>query len=338
MKLGLFFLFASFGLLASPFVDPNSNPKIGMQNAILAKVNGKTISMMDVKKKMDLVFHENYPQFVDSSQLRFQFYEMSWRQVLRNMIDHELMISDALDKEIKLTDADVRESMEERFGPNVMQTLDRIGLTYDETWKIVKNELIVQRMNWWFIQSKAEKSVTPQDIRQAYRLYLKENPPYSDWKYHVISIRADEKNDQIAEQIYNTIASEKKSPLDVKDLLKSLEKPGTSISISTEFTTKSPDLSDAHKTALATLAPGSYSNPIFQISKSDQKTVYRIFYLVDKVDFPAPSFEKISPQLKNHLVQQAILKESEGYLSKLRKFYGFDEHAIPDDLQPFSLQ
>lgn len=332
----IFCLLATIGLNASPYAEYAPNQKIGVQNAILAKVNGKTISMMDVKKKMDLVFHQYYPQLIHSSPARFQFYETSWRQVLREMIDQELIISDALDKEIKLTDGDVREVMEERYGPNTMQTLDKIGVTYDEAWSMVKNELIVQRMNWWFIQQKAMTNVTPQDIRQAYRLYLQENPASSEWKYQVISIRSDEANDETAEQIYDSLAKADASEL--KETCKKLETEEISISVSSEFIAKTQDLSDLHRASLETLIPGDYSRPALQISRADNKKVYRIFYLKDKIDQPAPTFEAMAPQLRGELTQKAVVAESQNYLSKLRKHYGFDGEAIPDDLHPFSLQ
>lgn len=336
MKTTFLLLLLVLGLNANPFLEYTPGQKIGVQNAILAKVNGKTISMMDVKKKMDLIFHQNFPQYIESAQARFQFYQTSWRGVLRDMIDNELIISDALDKEIKLTDGDVREAMEERFGPNVMQTLDKIGLTYDETWKMVKNELIVQRMTWWFVQNKAVSSVTPQDIRQAYRLYLEENPPYSEWKYYVISVRMDRADDIAAKQIYDALRTSANPP--TKEDLKLFEKEGISVSLSNEFIAKNHDLSDAHKSALENLAFGDYSKPTVQINK-DRKAIYRIFYLSEKTDYPAPSFETLSGQLKNGLIQEAIVSESDAYLKKLRKFYGFDGHqAIPEDLQPFSLQ
>ncbi len=278
--MSLIFLFASFALLANaPMVDFSKDAKIAVQNAILAKVNGKTISMIDVKKKMDLVFHQNYPDLVDSNGARVQFYEMHWRHVLMDMIDQELMISDANDKEIKVTDGEVRESMEERFGPNVMQTLDQIGLTYDETWKIVRNDLIVQRMSYWFIHSKATTSVTPQDIRQAYRLYLEKNPPYSDWKYRVISIRLDHPDDMLSHRVYQLLSESGKAPEFLGEELKKLEAPGISIAISNEFNAKTQELSELHKASLNSLAPGTYSKPSFQSSRADKKTIYRIFYL-----------------------------------------------------------
>jgi hypothetical protein len=320
-------------------MEYSKEQKIAVQNAILAKVNGKTISMMDVKKRMDMVFHQSYPQLVDSNQARFQFYETSWKHVMRDIIDNELILSDATDKEIKLTDGEVREVMEERFGPNVMQTLDKIGLTYDETWKMVRNELIVQRMSGWFVHSKAISNVTPQDIRQAYRLYLEKNPPYSEWTYRVVSIKVDNPNDALAENVYKTLTELGQTPDAAEEALKALETPGVSITVSNQFDAKTQDLSEIHRASLENLSPGTYSKPTFQTSRSDKKTVYRIFYLVNKSDFPAPAFEAISQQLRNDLIQKAVVQESEGYLGKLRKHYGFDENkSIPEDLHPFSLQ
>jgi hypothetical protein len=319
--------------------DFSQDQKIAVQNSILTKVNGKTISMIDVKKRMDMVFHQNYPQFADSNQARAQFYETSWRHFLRDMIDNELIIADAIDKEIKITDGEIREVMEERFGPNVMQTLDKISLTYDETWKMVKNELIVQRMSWWFIQSKAVNSITPQDIRQSYRLYLKENPAYSEWTYRVVSIRVDQPNEELSEQIYALLTESGKAPEVLGEELKKLETSGASIAVSNEFVAKTHELSDIHKASLSSLEPKNYSKPSFQMSRADKKTVYRIFYLVDKTDFAAPTFEDLAQKLRNDLIQKAVAQESQGYLGKLRKHYGFDgNNAAPEDLHPFSLQ
>jgi hypothetical protein len=339
MKTKILFSLVAFGLAANPFMDFSPNQRIAVQNAILAKVNGKTISMMDVKKKMDMIFHQSYPHLADSNQARLQFYEASWKRVVMDLIDHELIISDALDKEIKLTDGEVREAMEERFGPNVMQTLDKIGLTYDETWKMIKNDLIVQRMSWWFIQSKAVSSVTPQDIRQAYRLYLEQNPPYAEWKYRVISIRANKADESLPQTAYQILSESGKKPEDAMELLQGLEVPGVTIALSNEFVAKTQDLSEIHRASLEGLSPGTYGKPSFQTSRTDNKTVYRIFYLVGKSDFPAPSFEDLSQNLRNDLIQRAVAQESDTYLSKLRKHYGFDsDKTIPDDYHPFSLQ
>jgi hypothetical protein len=332
MKTLPFLLFSSLLVAQMPPLDFSQSQKIAVQNAILAKVNGKTISMIDVKKKMDLAFHQYYPQLADSNQARFQFYEMSWKNVLMEMIDQELIISEATDKEIKLTDGEIREVMQERFGPNVTQTLDRIGLTYDETWKMIKDELIVQRMTWWFVQSKAISQVTPQSIRQAYRDYLEKNPPYSDWKYRVVSIKGDE---TIAEQVYELLSTSGESPEGQIEALKAFD-PG--IAVSNEFSAKDIELSEMHRKAIANLEPGIYSKPIFQMGK-DKKGSHKIFYLIAKEEHPAPPFETLALQLRTELTQRAIAAESQTYLSKLRRHYNLDSQTVlPEDLHPFSLQ
>ena len=337
----ILFFFLSFVLVSRGFAVQEYLPKqqIGVQNAILAKVNGTTISMMDVKKKMDLIFYQNFPQFADSEMARLQFYEGSWKKVLQDLIDHELILADATDKEVKLSDGDIRAAMEERFAPSITQTLDQIGLTYEEAWKMIKNELLAQRMSYWFIHSKARTRVTPQDIRQSYRLYVAENPPFSDWKYHVISLRISEPNQMLVDSLFEALSEKNQSPSELQSLIASFEKPGVSINVSQELSMKSQDLSEAHKRALENLSPGTYSKPSFQTSRHDQKKIYRIFYLISKEEHPAPPFESVAQHLKDELTQKMVVEESENYLRKLRKHYGFEGiQASLEEMHPFSLQ
>jgi hypothetical protein len=334
----LFLLTLSSLFAQMPPMDFADNKKIAVQNTILAKVNETTFSVMDVKKKMDLLFRQNYAHLDHSAQARFQFYEMGWRATLMQMVDHELILSDAAAREIKLSDGEVREELEARFGPNVLSTLDKIDITYDEAWKMVKNDLIVQRMSWWFIQSKAMQSVTPHDIRAAYQAYLQENPPYQQLKYQVITLRSEE-SAPLAEKVHRLVSEKNQNPEELALQLKEID---PSLQISAEYTVSDKELSEAHRTALSNLSPKTYSLPILQKSRTDHKVVARIFYLKERTDYPAPSFGDLSAKLKNDLLQKAIAKESSSYIDKLRKHYGFDlEHikeSFPEDMHPFSLQ
>lgn len=342
-KILFFALLSTVALTAAmPPMDMGDNHKIGVQNAILAKVNGTTISMMDVKKKMDFIFHQNYPHLVQSSQARFQYYEASWRHVLMEMIDNELILADAADKEIKLTDGEVREEIENRFGPNVMSTLDKIGITYDEAWKMTKNEMIVRRMTWWFIQAKALSQITPEQIRQGYRHHLQENPSYSELKYRVLTLRGDKLN-AISEEFYQWLQTQKLPPEELAQALKDFETahPGVTVALSNEFTAKDIEVSDSHKAVLSQLDADQYSKPVIQVSR-DKSEVCRLFYLSQKTDHPAPSFEEVSPIIKNELLQKASGQISSNYIEKLRKHYRFDsdhlKETVPEDFQPFALQ
>lgn len=315
------FLLTSFLLLSAPLPDFSDNKQIAMQNKILTKVNETTISMLDVRKKMDMLFHQNYPHLIESPQARLQYYEASWRHVLQELVDNQLILSDAANKEIKLTDGEIREEMEARFGPNVMRTLEKIGLSYDETWGLVKDEMIVRRMSWWFVHSRAISSVTPQDIRQAYRDYLKQNPPYQEWTYQVISI----KDQSLVNSVYEKLVAN-------GEVLEN-----EAVQVSADYVAKTQDLSETHRTALASLQPGEYSKPVFQTSRFDKKGSHRIFHLLKKDDHPAPPFETLADQLRSDLIQKAIALESKTYLERLRNQHSY-EHIIPEDLHPFSLQ
>ncbi len=330
--------FADMDLFQGP-----QEPKISVNNTLLAKVNGNTISVLDVMKKMDMVLHQNYPQYADSSQARFQFYTTSWRPIFMEMIDTELILSDAQDKEIKLSDGEIREEVENRFGPNVMQTLDKIGIAYDDAWKMVKNELIVRRMMWFFVHSKAIQMISPQAIRGSYQNYLKENPPFQEWIYRVISIRSENDSTAEVDELYRLLHDGGQSPESAAFLKEwEIAHPSSKILVSTEFKAKDQELSESHKAILVSLTPGTYSQPTCQVSRSDNKNVYRIFYLAEQNDHPAPAFETLANQLKNELTQKAVAKESENYLLKLRKHYGFDpsrlKETVPDNIQPFHLE
>ncbi len=334
------FFFAALPLLAQmPPVDfQDSGKKIAVQNSILAKVNGTTISMLDVKKKMDMLFYQHYANLSHSNAARYQFYEKSWRPVLMELIDHELILADAQEKEVKLSDSEIREGLESRFGPNVLSTLDKIGLTYQEAWKMLKNELIVQRVSWWFVQYKAIQSVTPQSIRDAYQSYLKENPSYRELKYRIVSIRGDDLAAK-AEKALQVLLEKGTSP---ELLVEPLIEIDPSIQVSAEYTASDLEISESHRSALAMIAPGSYSLPVIQKSRSENQSIARIFYLVSMTDHSAPAFQELSSSLRDGLVNKAIVEHSKNYIAKLRKHFGFDnefiQEKLAEDLHPFSLQ
>jgi hypothetical protein len=317
--------------------------KIAVQNGILAKVGEATISVLDVKKKMDFFFHQNYPHLVDSEEARFQFYLSSWRHVLNEMVDQQLMLADAEVREVTLTEGEVREEMESRFGPNISLSLDKVGLSYSEAAKMVKDEMIVRRMGWWFAHSKAIQSVTPQEIKKAYRLYLKEHPSYNQYTYKVLSVRSPEGEAAARLLADQLIAAEAKFP-EAEALVKAFEHehPSTSVQISPDYTSKDYEIADLYRSSVASLAPGTFSAPVTHKSRADGKTVHRIFYLFSKESFSSPSFEEMANHLKEELTQKALVHYTRLYQEKLRKQYGYDpktiEESLPEHFVPFSLQ
>lgn len=341
----------SFSLNADPspssLLAPAEPQELIVYNRILAKVNGKTISVIDVMKKMDLFLQRYYPQYASSKSGRYQYYSTQWKETLAQMIDQELMMADAEHLELKVSDAEVREEMLDRFGPAIIATLDQMGMTYEEARKMIYAEMVVQRIMWYRVNSKALNSVNPQEIKDAYKKYCEKNPSLEEWKYQVLSLRsANQKaSEALAQKAADLIHSAAQTDIAaVSEQIKTDESEDNpvSVTLSPEIKADEKSIALAHKEVLKTLKPGSYSAPIAQVSRVDQSTVYRIFYLKEYAKKETPPFEKLSEQLKDELLQQAASKENLQYICKLRERLSYDDkhmmEALPADFQPFALR
>ncbi|MDN3507144.1 MAG: SurA N-terminal domain-containing protein [Simkaniaceae bacterium] len=337
-----FFVFLLLPILA--FAAPQE-PEILVNNRILASVNGKNISVFDVMKKMEVFLYQAYPEEAQSAEKRYQFFNQSWRHALNELVKNELILADAEKLQLNIPDAKIRELIHERFGPNVMESLDSLGLTLDEAWQMIYTEIAVQQVSYFRVYKKSQDKIGPQDIKAAYVNYLTTNPPKEEWKYQVLSIRA--KTEQLgsvyAQKAHALIRNE---PLPFETLAKQLTEseefdPNITINVSDDFNVEDKDLSTAHKSVLCSLATGAYSDPVPQVSRQDNSTVHRIFYLKDHKKSAPPSFDSMTEKLLDDLVQKEIDKELPPYLAKLRKQFNYNEqtvNSLPADFQPFSLR
>lgn len=333
---------ADMKLLASQ----ESSQKLIVNNRILAKVNEKTISVLDVMKKMDVFLTRYYPHLADSPAARYQYFSTQWKDALAQMIDNELMLADAEKLELKVSDAEVREAIIERFGPNIMASLDKLQLSYEEARKMVHTDIIVEKMTWYRIHSKALQNVNPQDIKVAYQDYLKKNPPQEKWEYQVLSIRTknEDLGNTLSQKAYGLLQTTKHTlPEVLEEIKKDLaQDTDVSMTVSDELKNDGKTISDTHKQVLLKLVVDSISEPIRQLSKADQSIVYRIFHLKNHSKVLPPSFSQVAEKLKDDLLQVAVQNESKTYIEKLREKFGYDtrsiQDSIPSDFHPFVLQ
>ncbi len=332
----------------SPFLQDKAQQLV-IKNRILAKVNGKTISVLDVVKKMEVYFSRQYPQYANAPAAKFQYFSSQWKDVLLQMVDHELILADAEKLELKITDSEVRETLHDRFGPNLMGTLDSLGLSYEEAKDMIHSELIVQKMTWFKIHAKAINDVNVQDIKSAYTAYCQKNPPKELWEYQVLSVKApsEEIAHQIADKAFELCKQSPSNIENISDRIKASFEPGSpeqdfTITLSEEMKLDTKSISAAHKDVLLNLAKNSISAPVKQFSRADQNAVFRIFHLKDHTKTVLPTLRSMYDRLQSQLVQEAADKESRIYIAKLREKFGFDAHmleeTIPSDFQPFSMQ
>lgn len=333
-------LFFFFCLLAGPLsaalhepllYTPDERRPITVDNRILAKVNGKAISVIDIMKKMDMLFYKQYPEFTSSTVARYQFYEANWEAVLQDLIDKELIIADAEENKLPVSHGDIRQEMETLFGPNIIANLDKVGLSFTEAWNMVRCDIIMRRMIYVKAHSKALKQVTPEVIRKAYEEYAKANIRPDIWVYRVISIR--DKNKEIAEstatKAFQLLTEQQVPVIALSDKIGALE-PSTKLTLSDEQRHTDKEISDAYKEPLSKLQPGRFSTPLALQSRADNSTVYRIFFLKEKIPGGMIPFSEIGPQIKENLLNDVAMKETDAYLLKLRKHFDVQAAQIQE--------
>ena len=318
---------------------------IAILNRPLVKVNGNQISLIDVMKKMNTFLYEHYPEALSDNIMMYQFYSSRWRATLDEMINNELMLLEAETKEITVSDGDVREEVEKRFGPNIMASLNEIGISLEEARTLIHTELLVQRIMWMNVHQKAMQEITPKKVKEAYAIYLKEHPQKEFWTYQFISVRGGDKElgEKIAKQgaeLSCTHTSIEKVHAALLDSFK--DTPNLpKITLSEEVSPDVKSISDMHKQALASLSDKQYSEPKKQISRTGDE-VWRIFQLKDREIHDPANFNQVSERIKNQLMQERSAHYAGIYFEGLREQYHLTDQDlaqnIPEDYTPFHLK
>ena len=318
-----------------------SPQEIVVNNRILTTVNGKTLSMLDVVKQMDVFLSEHYPQYLDSEPTKMQFYTTQWKATLQRMVDQELMMADAESREIKASDAEVREEIQNRYGPNVMGSLDKIGISYEEAKQMVHQDLVVQKIQWLRVTSKALSKVTTELVKQAFEERLIKNPPKEMWTYQFLTLRYDTLDMAIsrAEQIKKLQETSGGVLSVAADMCKQTlpEEDWTRISLSAELSAEDKELSQMHHDVLSQMSPNNWSEPIVQKSR-DGSQVVRVFHLKSHTKQEKPTFQAMATGIKQELLNQYADKEMESYLTRLYKRFNYSPSSldIPVTFEPFS--
>lgn len=315
--------------------------KIAIENRVLLKINGKAITLMDIVRKMDLLFYRQYPEMSSSDVARFQFYSNSWEPILQMVIDEELMLADAEEKKIPITDGEIRQEMEGLFGPQVVLTLDKLHLTFEEAFELIRRELIVQKVTSAFVRSRAVSDVTPAAIRLAYQKMIEGPVPEDSYVYQYITVRGE--NDTLCKEVAEAIYQEaKEEKTDVKSIVARKNKYSScTVTLSDSFERKVEDISLVHLRAIKHLQSGDVSEPLLQKSRTD-RPYYRLFVLQEFRKGEHPALSEVEVQLKQKLLQEAYALHNEKYRAKLREYYDISNEYlasfIPAECKPFALR
>lgn len=343
------FLFSTLTVLRGDGLFPTEKePLLIVRNRILARINNKVITTHDVMKKMDMLFYKHYPEYATSLAARYEFYQISWKPMLDELITKELILSDATVNKVEVSNGDVRQEMEMLFGPNIISNLAKVDLTFDEAFKIIQGDLIIRRMMGARVNGKAVRLLTPALVRKTYEEYISDpnNLRPTVWRYQVVTIRdkTNEQAEETAQEIYRMLVEEN-IPLDkIQDTLNEREllAKNTKVTISDEITNHEKELSDSYKAILVQMNNGMYSLPSSHKSRTDKRQVYRIFFVKEKVPGGYPTFAEMEPKCKDKLLGEIVDQESEKYLTKLKRHFHVTDkdlaEMIPEDYKPFEVK
>ncbi|MGL4540154.1 MAG: hypothetical protein ACRCU0_04180 [Candidatus Rhabdochlamydia sp.] len=348
MKSLLYSLFLALGILPSldarEFSSEYSiNPQeeagqIIIHNRILAKFNNKTFSVLDIVKKMDRIFNNHYPNLANSKLARYQFYNTQWKNTLQKLLDQELILLDAERIGVKVTDAEIREELLAKYGPNVITSLNRLQLSPEEARKMLSEDLIVEKLLHFKVYSEA-LDIRPTDIKKEYTTDCQEKAASQKWCYQVLTIGSKDENiSQALAKVAFDLLKEQRNFQDISKDLQS-QNPLITVSITPEIEQDNLSISQAHKQVIEMLNPGDFSTPVSQVNR-DQSVVQRIFYLKEKNVINPPDFPTELVKIKDRLIQEAIAQRLPNYIEQLKKRYGLSEQdlSIASDFKPFSYQ
>lgn len=342
----LFFLLCTLSLNAAGnnnFLMSKEKRYIHVNNRVLVTINGKAISVVDVMKKMDMIFYQQFREYADNIEARHQFYSAQWKRVLQELIDKELVMADAIEHELPISNGDVRQEMEMMLGPNIIATLDKIDMTYDEAFEQIKGDLMIQRMMMMRVNLQAMRKVTPLTVQKYYLGHSEEYAVPAKWTYQIITVRHPDAvvGAEVAGKAYALLGAE----IALGQLQTRLDSIGApkeaTVSVSQTYDVAESEVSPKNLEILKALGTNEFSKPISEMSRKENTLVHRIYYLIDKQESGTQPFAELEKKIQNKLMDEAMNDEAKVYLTKLRQYYGVSDKLLKElaeqEFRPFEL-
>lgn len=328
------------------FLPPSAAPQnvtIVVKNCPLVKFHKNVISVMDVKKRMDLLLLEKDPASYDNPLTRYRFYQESWKRVLNDIIHEKMMLLESEELKVEVTDLTIKEELNKRFGPNVIPTITKLGLSSKEAYELVKTDQIVKVMSWYQVWSKAILRVTPSAVKKNYEEYLAKNPPEEKWTYKFLTLKGHDAGEIEAKAKTISATIEKTHPRSLEELKQQLQESPEKITttISSEITLNQKEIAPNIRMLLNSLGIQMISEPKVVMSKTQDETICRVYQLIDYSKEQAKNLDALKETLENELLNAYGNKLMQEYIQKLKKHFCYQELAIEkissSDFCPFEL-
>lgn len=315
-----------------------------IHNRPLLKVGESMISLHDVLQKVNLMILAHDPEYLDNPQALFHIYQQYWKGAFEELVNAELMALYWTDKKFVLPETEIRAALNDRFGPNVVDNLNKMGLSYEQALAVVHKDLMVQQINWYFIHMKALGLVTPEKIKTAYQAYLNDFIPSEQWAYEVVSIKGDDLQfcQKVALEICQSASAESSPLLSMNDLLagvkESFKQSDKTVTVSVQnYTHDKNAIASRYTEALRSIPIGSLSQPI--IEGSPKKPIVKLIKLQQIQKEEPKAFQEMAPSFEQQIFQKVYSEEMSLFIKNLQEQYGYTDplKMIPEDYVPFEL-
>ena len=308
--------FVWLGLAISTFLltVPHANAKTVLVERIIARINTKIITQREFDEQRENL-HATLAQQYSGEQLQQEFNAQS-KNLLRDMIDNDLLVQKAADDNINVeTDVIKRlDQIRQQYNlPSLealQQAVETNGLNWEDFKEQIKRGLLRQQVISQEVGSRI--ILTRADARKYFDAHKEQfdSPP----GVHLAEI---------------LISTEKHSPADAEKLA---NKALGEIQNGARFSDVAKELSDSQSAKdggdVGFFKEGTISSEIAKaIAKVDVGDVsgiiktqygYMIFKVLERRVGKTPTFDQVSDQVMGYLYDQRIRGDLRGFLTKLR--------------------
>lgn len=318
-----------------------------VDNRILAKVRDQVITVQDIVKKLDMIFYRQFPEYRSSAEARLQFYKTHWRSVVQDSVNRQLALLYAEEKKFEVSRGDTREELEELFGPNVMLNLYNAGLNLYDVEEMLKADIMMRRIIFFFIRSPVLASLTPEIVRSEYekRLLksLEEQKGDEEITWRVYT--AQGKNGRaLSEEEVQSISLE----LSTKGTNQALEQYIASldcdITISSPFTSSSTSMNPKIQEDLFSVSESSPTKPFLSsVRGTENQMQWKWYQLLERRSQPHEpvAFADLEAQLREEIAAPQIMEKTDRFFENLSSQYGvhyFLSESQMESFEPFHSQ
>lgn len=306
---------------------------IVVENRVLATVRDQIITVVDVSKKMDMIFCQQFPQYRGMPEARYEFYRTNWRRIFQELVDRQLILTMAEEKQFSVTNGDIRQELEEMFGPNVMMSLYDEGLSMHDVHEMMRADILLRRAITFYVHSPIIAAVTPAVLKAAYRKRVEELKTRTGWVWRSVSIKskAGDCPKEIAQKVWGELQKGGKTVEQIgSELGKEVE-----ISLSQTFRSERSDVAPTVQAVLEQLSLRSYSEPQSFTSRSDPRQGWRCYIIDEEFKPEIPSFVELEPQLRQEIASPVIAKRTDEFFEDLRREYHVKHLMTSQELMAF---